>query len=392
MYRVLRHHKDEYGEDPGVIVDVPGLVTIFGSYSEHVKGCSLMCASSHGLRIAISKRDDKSVSAYNYTMQERKSFQISGLKVRQDNKWLNAVKATVHTLLHDGLMIPGFNLSITGEAANSNYDNVITSIVSGLVYAFNYLLDLGLDEKDMIRLSYKGISAVSTESVKLRNIVALYVLKKGYFLFFDTETAEYKHVENPFTGKDGEPGLFLLDSGVPFAVFSEESSLMKQTANALKKITPLLENNLSMKNLNIRELKYHIKELGEDVVMFAAYAIGESKRAEDALSALQGKNTDAFKKLLSEHQKSLFGSLGFYCPELDWLCKRTEECRGVRAAGMVSVGILGQILVFGYDKEQDDFAEKMREYDRIFDFKASMRRFWPFSGLRVIKDDEDIIS
>ena len=167
---------------------------------------------------------------------------------------------------------------------------------------------------------------------------------------------------------------------------------MKQTANALKKITPLLENNLSMKNLNIRELKYHIKELGEDVVMFAAYAIGDSKRAEDALSALQGKNTDAFKKLLSEHQKSLFGSLGFYCPELDWLCKRAEECRGVRAAGMVSVGILGQILVFGYDKEQDDFAEKMREYDRIFDFKASMRRFWPFSGLRVIKDDEDIIS
>ena len=93
MYRVLVHHRNEYGEEPEVVVDVPGVMTILGSYSDFCDGYALMCTNTQGLRLAISRRADNTVKVYNHTIQDRKKFQLSGLKCKSDDKWISTVKA-----------------------------------------------------------------------------------------------------------------------------------------------------------------------------------------------------------------------------------------------------------------------------------------------------------
>ena len=391
MYRVLSHHKEEYGIEPEVVVDVPGLVTLFGSFSEHVKGYSLMCTSSHGLRIAISKGEGRTVRVQNYTMQERRKFQISGIKVQRDGKWMSAVKVAVQMILKEGYPLPGLDVSITGENANTNYDNGVSSIISGMVFALNSMLALGLDKGEMIRIAYKGVSSVSHEPPKLRDIVALFSMKKDHFLFYDEESGRYSFVENPFDGSAEKGGLFLLDSGVPFAIFgSEYIGIKVGLAGALQKLGPLLSSSEKMRDLSVKEIKYHSRELGEEVIRFATFALEESKRAKDAKLALEEGDTNLFAHILSERHIALSETLGFFCPELEWLCKRADEQENVKASAMVSIGVLGKILVVGNVGIQEMF-EKLKEYEHIFDFHAMIRHFYPFSGLRIISGDEGII-
>ena len=83
MYRVLVHHRNEYGEEPEVVVDVPGVMTILGSYSDFCDGYALMCTNTQGLRLAISRRADNTVKVYNiirYRTERSSSFQVLNAK------------------------------------------------------------------------------------------------------------------------------------------------------------------------------------------------------------------------------------------------------------------------------------------------------------------------
>ena len=140
MYRVLVHHRNEYGEEPEVVVDVPGVMTILGSYSDFCDGYALMCTNTQGLRLAISRRADNTVKVYNHTIQDRKKFQLSGLKCKSDDKWISTVKAVFIALQHDGITLPGMDISITGRTAHSDYDTLAAAVAAAMAVIYVMIL------------------------------------------------------------------------------------------------------------------------------------------------------------------------------------------------------------------------------------------------------------
>ena len=136
----------------------------------------------------------------------------------------------------------------------------------------------------------------------------------------------------------------------------------------------MLSSSEKMRDLSVKEIKYHSREFGEEVIRFATFALEESKRAKDAKLALEEGDTNLFAHILSERHIALSETLGFFCPELEWLCKRADEQENVKASAMVSIGVLGKILVVGNVGIQEMF-EKLKEYEHIFDFHAMIRHF-----------------
>ena len=74
-------------------MEVPQVTTLLGAFAEYCSGYALMSTNDHGLRVALTRRDDNTVRVFNATKGERKKFQLSALKERKEDKWAQIVKA-----------------------------------------------------------------------------------------------------------------------------------------------------------------------------------------------------------------------------------------------------------------------------------------------------------
>ena len=363
MYRVLVHHRNEYGEEPEVVVDVPGVMTILGSYADFCDGYALMCTNTQGLRLAISRRNDNTVKVYNHTIQDRKKFQLSGLKCKPDDKWISTVKAVFIALQHDGISLPGMDISITGRTAHSDYDTLSAAVAAGFLIAFNDLLNLSLSLNDMLRIAHAA-NAYSNGSSRLRDLLTLFIIKKKELVLFDLESYSYETMENPFD--TDEITTYILDCGIPKNILYEEErkvqDITKETMETLKKT---MEKGTRLRDYSTRELKYKRGLATENALRYANFTLTESSRVTKAWEALKH-------------------------PEVEWLIKRANENPHVYASSLISMGLSGHILIVGEPGFIEQFEDKLAEYERIFDFHATQRSFSPTGGVRILRDDDSV--
>ncbi len=388
MYRVLVHHRNEYGEEPEVVVDVPGVMTILGSYSDYCNGYALMCTNTQGLRLAISRRSDNTVKVYNHTIQDRKKFQLSGLKCKADDKWIGTVKAVFIALQHDGITLPGMDISITGRTAHSDYDTLSAAVAAGFLIAFNELLDLSLDLNDMIRIAHAA-NSYSNGSSRLRDLMTLFIIKKKELVLFDLENYSYKTMEDPFD--TDEIATYILDCGIPKSIlYEEERKVQEITKETMELIRKTMEKGIRLRDYSPRELKYKRGLANENALRYANFTLEESSRALKAWDALQHSDRNQFSKLLLEQQDGIYEDLEVTSPEVEWLIKRANENPHVYASSLISMGLSGHILIVGDRDLIPDFEDKLNAYERIFDFHATLRPFSPTGGVRILKDDDTI--
>ena len=106
MDGIGKAHSQEYGVSPAVIVEVPQVTTILGAFSEFCQGYAIMGTNSHGLRVAMSPREDSSVRIFNASSgTERKKFQLTAIRQRKEDKWGQVVKAICQNMIAAGLGI-----------------------------------------------------------------------------------------------------------------------------------------------------------------------------------------------------------------------------------------------------------------------------------------------
>ena len=388
MYRVLVHHRNEYGEEPEVVVDVPGVMTILGSYSDFCDGYALMCTNTQGLRLAISRREDNTVKVYNHTIQDRKKFQLSGLKCKSDDKWISTVKAVFIALQHDGITLPGMDISITGRTAHSDYDTLAAAVAAGFLIAFNDLLSLSLSLNDMLRIAHAA-NAYSNGSSRLRDLLTLFIIKKKELVLFDLESYNYETMENPFDTDDIT--TYILDCGIPKNILYEEERKVQQiTKDTMELLKKTMEKGTKLRDYSTRELKYQRGLADENALRYANFTLSESSRVLKAWDALQHSDRNQFSKILLEQQDGIYEDLEVTSPEVEWLIKRANENPHVYASSLISMGLSGHILIVGERGLAEQFEDKLSEYERIFDFHATLRPFSPTGGVRILRDDDSI--
>lgn len=384
MYRVLAHHKNEYGEEAEIIVDVPGVVTLLGAYSDFCSGHAIMCTSTQGLRLAISRRSDNTVRVYNHTIQDRKRFQLSGLKCKPDDRWIGAIKAVFLSLLHDGVQLPGMNISITGRTAHSDYDTLSASVAAGFLIAFNEILKLNLSVSDMLRIAH-SCNLYSNNQFRLRDLLTLFIIRRQELVFFDIESYDYKTLSNPF---DENLSVYILDCGIPKNILSEEETKVKEETKQAMQNLKNARADVKLRDIVPRRLKYQRGLISEEGLRYANFTLTENLRAQSAWEALISKDPMKFAKAINEQQESISSDLELSSPEIDWLIKRNLENPKVLASTLIDTGLSGQIFILGEKGLKEEYRDKLDEYERIFDFHASIREFFPTGGVRILRDDE----
>ena len=388
MEGTAKAHQGEYGVEPGILVEVPQVTTLLGAFAEYCSGFSLTSTNSHGLRIAITKRDDNTVRIFNATRGERKKFQLSALKERKEDKWASIVKAVCQVFLSSEYGISGFDMTFKGQSAVADAPSITAAIVSGMVYGINTLYSLGLDANSMMRLSFSANRFTSRFGSRLRDLVTLFTAEPGKIIFFDLESYDYSSFDYPFVRESGV-GSYFIDCSLPEDELSGEVDIFRENcvkaASSIKSSLPAGEKLRSLSERGIRHL--HLP-LQEDLKRAVSFVVEDSAFAKKALEAIKSGDATAMGKIFAAEQRNISELADLTSPEVDWLVKRGFESAGVKGITEISVGISGTLVALIEEGAVEHYKAYLEEYERIFGFHPIMREYVPSSGIRIISADD----
>ena len=381
MNDIEKLHMTEYGSAPDTIVKVPQPATLLGAFSEYVNGYSLMCAIPDGIILSASLRDDNSVRMYNAAKQDKKKFLLSSIKYRREDKWANAVKATVLAFQSAGYKLRGMNIVISGSAYAGG-DVMNAMIFAGLSMLINELYGLGLQYEELFMLSRKSDDFSSACKAKERDLITIFESEEDSLLFFDLDNKEHTKLSG-FSSfcSDG----YILDSSIPSSVMipllDEFRSDIVPIFASFRQAFPKDKSLLTLSEKEVRMYSGRLPELDRHYI---EYIIEESNIAKRGYELFKGGNLKEFGHLLSLQQRNLTNKAELTSPETDWLVKRAQEIPDVLGIAQISLGKPGVMLVLIESESEVEYTSRLEEYDRIFGFQAVLRRFAPCGSIRKI--------
>ncbi len=389
MEGTAKAHQGEYGVEPDVQVEVPQVTTLLGAFAEYCKGFSLTSTNSHGLRVALTRRDDNAVRVFNATRGERKKFQLSALKERKEDKWASIVKAVCQAMLSAELDIKGFDMTFKGQSAVADAPSIAAAIVSGMVYGLNSLYSLSLDANAMMRLGFSVNRFMTRYGSRLRDLVTLFTSEPGKVIFFDLESYDYSSYDYPFVAENGI-GSYFIDCSLPEDELSGEVDIFRENCvKAVKMAAPSLPIGEKLRSLSEWGIRHLHLPLPEDLKRALSFVAEDSAFARKGLDAIRNGDATAFGKIMAAEQRNLSELADLTSPEVDWLVKRGFEASGVKGITEISVGISGTLVALIENGAVEQYRAQLEEYERIFGFHPIMREYVPSRGIRLVRLDED---
>ncbi len=388
MDGTAKAHQSEYGVEPEILIEIPQVTTLLGAFAEYCSGYALMSTNSHGLRVAISRRDDNQVRVLNATRNERKRFQLTALKDRKEDKWAVIIKAVCQTFISSELAITGFDMTFKGQSALADALSLTAAIVSGMVYGINELYGFGMDANAMMRLSFSANRFMSKYSSRLCDLVTLFTAESGKIIFFDLESYDYTTFDYPFVNGFGV-GSYFIDCSLPEGELSGEVAIFRESCRQGALLAKeYLTDGDKLRTLSEKGIRQLHLPLPEDLKRAVSFLVEDSGFAKKAFDAIKNGDATAFGKIFYAQQRNLSELAALTSPEVDWLVKRGIELAGVKGVTEISVGISGTLVALIEDSVVENYRKQLEEYEKIFGFHPVMREYVPSTGLKVISSDE----
>ena len=389
MNGIVNAHKAEFDAEPEVVVEVPQVTTFLGAFADFCKGYSLMSTNTQGLRVAVSRRPDQMVIAFNSTSKERKKFQLTGIRAKREDRWASVIKGLCQLLVASGFRLPsGFNLTIKGQSAVADPPALSAALASGLVVAFNELFSFGIEPNNLVRYAYSVNKYTDKYKSRLRDLITIFTAEQGKMMLFDLETCAHKTFDYPFR-KGGKTGSWFIDCSLPADELSSEVSLFRENAEAaFSMLRSMLPEKEKVRELTHKDIVQNYPRIPEDYKRIIRFILEDSTAALKCYDYLLSGDAVSIGKILTYEQRNISTLAELTSPEVDWLVKRGSETDGVNGVTEISVGITGTLVALVDEANLEEYKTQLKEYERIFGFKPVVREYIPSGAIKVIDKDE----
>jgi galactokinase len=382
MKQLIELHQLEFDDQPLVVVNVPGIYTLLGEFSDYCKGYALCGASPSSLEVAVSLRNDQSARLFTVLGNDRKRFNLQNLKYRREDRWGNYIKGVVSGMVGRGGPVSGFNLTISGSLLKNEGPTVSAAICLASALALRSLFSLPLSTEEVANICYTALSGFCSEPCRYVGLLAMLYAKEGNLLLFDIQHLDFEYI--PFPGPDSPVVSLIVESKVsPHALREELALKRKESKAAFEKLRPVFPNGL-LRDIQDQDLKDSVGPLSEDDKRICLYVLLESRLTREGARLLAQNDMVLYGKILNKVQAGLRDSFEVTCPEIDWLSKRATETAGNLGATMINTGSSGTIMVLIARDSIASYTSRMEEYEHIFGFRPRWFPYQPQGPARIV--------
>lgn len=377
---ILEKHKVEYGEDPQVLVTVPGVVTLVGEFSDYGQGYALCGTCPKDLSIAVSRRPDSYVRVYNTLSNDKKKFALGAIKYRKEDRWGNYIKGIIIELqkISD---FGGLNITLSGALLHSDGKILSAAMGVGLCKAFSKLTGVELTDEQIAKCCYVSTICFCKELTNCHLVFSILKAIEGKYMLYDMLNKSYVYVDDPF--KDSKYAILLADGHIPPAAMREELYAKHTQAKEVMLEISRIADRGCLRGFPISEVSDRIMPLSEETRKIGCYVFEESQIAKEMYTFFENKDFVQIGKALNKIGKGLRDDMEITCPELDWVAKRASEVSGCIGNSIVYNGCGGYIAVVIDRLSIPNYSAKVADYEKIFGFKLSLDDYTPIGPVQV---------
>ena len=380
MDEIFSQHVTEYGEEPEVVTEAPGVVNLMGEHTDFHEGYVLQIGLHLSVRIAISKRSDTSLRFYSVDLNERKRTTIANLKYKREDRWANYLKGVLYEIMQLGSGFKGMNITIMGSIPRDIGLGSSAALGVGTALAVRKAFNLDLEDIQVVQLSYLSETAFMGKREKITDHLTTFFAKKGNALFIDLRSLDFQQIPVKFKGL----ALVLTESGVKQTGVQEEIEDRYETCHQSVEMLRDRINQRSLRDLTTQDLRQGMGLLPESSRRLCLHVVQENQRVKDARTLLKKGDGQGFGKMMYRSHESLRDNFEVSCPEIDWLVKRASEVEGFYGSRLLGPGFGGCTLSICEKSALPEFEKRLDEYEHIFGFHPVYHLIEPRRGAHVI--------
>lgn len=326
-----------FNQEP-IIVKSPGRVNIIGEHTDYNEGFVLPAAIDKAAYLAMSLRNDDEIHLIARDLNESYLGTISNLKPVEDVSWPNYILGCIAQFLNRGIPAKGFNAILTSDIPMGAGLSSSAAVECATVFAFNELLQTGLDKITMVKMAQKAEHEYAGVMCGIMDQFASMMGKKDHVIKLDCRTLEYEYTPFKLEGIK----ILLLNTNVKHSLASSEYNIRRhECEQAVSWVREQEPNVTALRDVTISMLDKYVLPKNELVDKRSRFVVNEIKRLSEVCDDLKkGDIISAGHKMFETHD-GLSRMYGVSCRELDFLVQAVKGNKAVIGARMMGGGFGG---------------------------------------------------
>ena len=371
--------------DP-LIVRSPGRVNLIGEHTDYNNGFVLPAAIDKAIYFAISSRSDNICKLFASDMNESFDFSIDKL-IYSEKGWPNYLMGVVDQLKKRDYKIPGFNCVFGGDIPIGAGLSSSAAVEAGLVFALNYLFNLGIDKLSLVKIAQKAENEFVGVNCGIMDQYVNVFGENRKVLRIDCRSLENEYL--PFDYKN--ISIVLFNSNVSHSLASTEYNQRRKECIAgveiIKRENPQIT---SLRDVDFDLLKGYKNKMDSTVFKRCKYVVEENSRVLKACDALKIHDLQKFGSLMYNTHEGLSNEYEVSCKELDYLVDLTKDESKVYGSRMMGGGFGGcTINLIENDSIEEVTTHVTEKYKHKFDLNVNTYVTKISSGTNIISINEN---
>jgi galactokinase len=352
--------RERFGGTP-LVVRSPGRVNLIGEHTDYNDGFVLPAAIDRAITLAVALNGTRRCRLVAADLAATAEADVDDLR-RSELGWPNYVLGIVGQLRQRGAEVPGFDCAFGGDVPIGAGLSSSAALETGLAFALDALLSLGLDRAAMARIAQAAEHEYVGVRCGIMDQFAALLGRAGHAIKLDCRSLAYELV--PFAFDDVR--IVLCDSGVRHCHGTSEYNVRRAQCEAgvaaLARRRPEVG---SLRDVDLELLRAHGDELDPVVARRCRYVLEENARLLAGCEDLRRGDLAAFGERMYLSHAGLRDDYEVSCAEVDALVEIARPLAGVLGARMMGGGFGGcTVNLVRADAVEEFTREVARSYRR----------------------------
>jgi galactokinase len=348
-----------HGSQPR-IYRAPGRVNLIGEHTDYNDGFVMPAAIDFFTRVAISPRDDRTISVASEHFPEQVDFDLDDPAPQPTRHWSDYVRGVAVTLEQAGYRLRGAQLQISGGVPIGAGLSSSAAIEVATGYALLEHSGFNVDRVELAKLCQRAENDfVGMRCGIMDQFISCHALK-GKALLLDCRSLKYKIV--PLAN---ETRLVICNTMVKHELAGGEYNKRRaECEEGVRHLAKRLPRVRALRDVTLAELEANAHHLSKVVYRRCRHVISENARVLKGAAALEGNDAAEFGRLMDESHSSLRDDYEVSCEELDLMVEFAKDLPGVYGAKMTGGGFGGCTVNLVAGERVEQVKEKIaREYE-----------------------------
>jgi galactokinase len=381
--RVRKLFRERFGRAPEALVRAPGRVNLIGEHTDYNEGLVLPCAVDRDTVVASGPRSDRSFRVFSREQGAVRGFDADRLE--RGGGWDDYVRGVVFALEERGIALPGADLALASEVSPGSGLSSSAALTVGVVTALDRCHALGLGPLERARVAHRAETGFVGVPCGIMDPWASALGRSDTALRIDCRSEAVTHVPLPA----GRASLLVAHSGVERRLaeggYADRRGECATALAAARRAGVAPPRARALRDLDEEDLPALSRVLEPHLLRRVRHVLGENRRVDAVVSALECGNLAAVGALLSEGQRSLRDDFEVSLPELDTLCAIADRHPAVYGSRLTGAGFGGCTLHLCVPDAADDVTAALaRGFAERFGRHPEIRLVHPAAGAGVV--------